>query len=272
MSATQTPTPSAEALGLARTNVRSLLTSSRAFTQLPVETQQQIARDTVQIASYLAEPEGMREAAAPVAGTARLGDPVAARALDTVTPSAPQDPGEFRARGAREGAAVAGALLAAVDFPTFVSSLIKGVFHAIVQSSIEQMEAYGHLVADVAKTLNQFRDDNTTDNQGRDHLVEQYPDIFRLDIDTGEHGSQPRVRLHDGVDESQALQRVGALPVEGGRLDSLDDDTIENRLVPAARTQLATGRQQLLATMVMMGINRIVVTDGKIQAKVLYDF
>jgi hypothetical protein len=43
-------------------------------------------------------------------------------------------------------------------------------------------------------------------------------------------------------------------------------------LVPAARTQLASGRQQLLATMVMLGINRIVVTDGRIQAKVMYDF
>jgi hypothetical protein len=42
--------------------------------------------------------------------------------------------------------------------------------------------------------------------------------------------------------------------------------------VQSARTQLATSRQQLLATMVLMGINRIVVTDGKIQAKIMYDF
>jgi len=42
--------------------------------------------------------------------------------------------------------------------------------------------------------------------------------------------------------------------------------------MPAARTQLATSRQQLLATMVLMGINRIIVTDGRIQAKVLFDF
>src|SRR5262249_54593813 len=51
-----------------------------------------------------------------------------------------------------------------------------------------------------------------------------------------------------------------------------DDDTIRQKLVPAARTQLATSRQQLLATMVTLGINRIVVTDGRIAAKVLYDF
>jgi hypothetical protein len=32
------------------------------------------------------------------------------------------------------------------------------------------------------------------------------------------------------------------------------------------------GSQQPLASMVLMGINRIVVTDGKIQAKIMYDF
>jgi hypothetical protein len=80
------------------------------------------------------------------------------------------------------------------------------------------------------------------------------------------------VRLREGVDERAALAKLRSLPVEGAALTSLDDDQIEERLVPAARTQLATSRQQLLATMVMMGINRIVVTDGRIAAKVLYDF
>jgi hypothetical protein len=141
-----------------------------------------------------------------------------------------------------------------------------------VQASIEQMEAYGKLVQSVAMTLNQFRDENTTDNMGRDHLVEQFPDLFQIDIDTGEEGEQPRVRLKDGVDEDRALNRVNQMPIDGGKIDSLDDDTIEDKLVPAARTQLATSRQQLLATMVLMGINRIIVTDGRIAAKVMFDF
>jgi hypothetical protein len=61
---------------------------------------------------------------------------------------------------------------------------------------------------------------------------------------------------------------------DGKPLDSLDlsDQETEQKLVTAARNQLAASRQQLLATMVLMGINRIVVTDGKISAKILYDF
>jgi hypothetical protein len=55
-------------------------------------------------------------------------------------------------------------------------------------------------------------------------------------------------------------------------MGSLDDDMIEQRLVPAARDDLARSRQQLLATIVLMGINRIVVTDGKINAKIKFQF
>ena len=34
---------------------------------------------------------------------------------------------------------------------------------------------------------------------------------------------------------------------------------------------MARSRQQMLASMVMLGINRIVVTDGLINAKVVFD-
>ncbi len=42
-------------------------------------------------------------------------------------------------------------------------------------------------------------------------------------------------------------------------------------MVNAAKLQMAQQRQQLLATMVLLGINRIVVTNGHINAKVLFD-
>jgi hypothetical protein len=46
----------------------------------------------------------------------------------------------------------------------------------------------------------------------------------------------------------------------------LDEDSIEETLVPAARRRLAETRLQMLSTMVLMGISRIVVTGGKIRA------
>ncbi len=264
-----------------RARVRDLLLRSEAFRKMPREQQMEIANNTVRVADYLARPEGI-EGHRLQSPSARRDpysfaqeDPNAGLTSDkTDVRNIGDDAKNFKANAAHEGAKVAGEFLKAVNFPDFCASLINGVFHSIVQSSIEQMEAYGKLVADVSKTLNEFRDVNTTDNQGIDHLVDQFPDVFKMDIDTGDDGKQrPVARLRDDADEGAALKKVNtALPVEGGPVDSLDDDTIRDKLVSAARTQLATSRQQLLATMVLMGINRIVVTDGRLSAKIMYDF
>ena len=109
-----------------------------------------------------------------------------------------------------------------VSFPGFVADLMKGVFDAILKASIDQMKAFARLIAAVAKSLEQFRDQNISDNQARDFLTEQFPDL------------------------------------------KLDPPKLKAR--PPAR-RLATSRQQLLATMVLMGINRVVVTDGRIRAR-----
>jgi hypothetical protein len=267
---------SPETIAAARGPVRELLLRSKAFRALPPETQQAIARDTVAVAATIAEPRGGR-LPATMPGT---GEPTERLATGLADPdrqrtSIGREGQRFQAQAAREGAAVAGVLLQQVSFPTFVASLIQGVFHSIVQSSIEQMEAYGKLVADVAKTLNQFRDENVSVGEGKDHLVDQFPDTFFMELDSSEDGGPvARVRMRDDIaDETAAARRVGeSLGLEGTPLTSLDDETIESRLVPAARTQLATSRQQLLATMVLMGINRLIVSEGKIQAKVMYDF
>jgi hypothetical protein len=263
----------------ARQAVKNLLLRSSAFSQLPAETQQKIAQDTVEIAGYLAQPEGIPGNKLPSASA--LADPNPNQTHENYQGNLKQVNkvgSGFKAQAAREGAEVAGVLLQKVNFPVFVASLIEGVFHAIVHSSIEQMEAYGKLVASVAQTLNQFRDENVSDNQGRDHLVDQFPDVFKLGTSDGGDfmgaggGGEPRVQLKDGVDEDEALKKVNSrLPTPVKSMDLSDEDN-ERELVQSARTQLATSRQQLLATMVLMGINRIVVTDGKIQAKIMYDF
>ncbi len=271
-----------QTLDVARGKVRDLLLKSDAFRALPQDKQRDIAKNTVEVVNYLAAPEGVPgnklATAKQFVGAGQSDDPYALALEDEPGGGRrSRRDGDFSALAAREGAQVAGLLLDQVNFPEFVSGLINGVFHSIVQSSMQQMEAYGRLVADVAKSLNQFRDENVSMNQGRDHLVEQFSDTFMLDVDTGDSfggGGGPRIRLREDVDEEQALAKINDLPVAGGKLTSLDleDDEVEEKLVQAARTQLATSRQQLLATMVMMGINRIIVTEGRISAKVMYDF
>ncbi|MGN6153609.1 MAG: hypothetical protein ACTHOH_16630, partial [Lysobacteraceae bacterium] len=279
--AASAPVASRETVDTARRKVRALLESNDAFGQMAPEKREALARGMVQIATYLAEPDGIR------LKPGQQSPQVRALAGDDASQPLPQQDQPKFGQALRTGVEQAGALLNAVNFPTFVSGLIEGVFHSIVTSSIQQMEAYAKLVADVSKSLNQFRDDNTTQNQGRDHLVEQFPDLFQLqmggggwddfggfgdDGSGGQRPAEPRVVLRDDIDERKAVDRLNStLPLDKP-LTRLDDDLVEALLVPAARTQIATSRQQLLATIVMLGINRIVVTDGKISAKVLYDF
>lgn len=268
-----------------RDAVKNLLTQSQAFRMLSPEKQRAVAQSTALIADYLAAPEGipgnkiqgglgMPTARAMVGEEESMAPPQASykEARKAVTEIGDDS---FRANAAHEGAAVAKEFMKAVSFPAFVSGLIEGVFSSIVRSSIQQMEAYQKMIASVAQSLQQFRDDNVTENQGRDHMAEKFPDLFEIGVDDFAESPSPKLRLREGVEESDALKRVNSqLSFTDGQLNSMDlsDENTELAIVTAARTQLARQRQQLMASLVLMGINRIVVTDGKLSAKIMYDF
>jgi hypothetical protein len=276
-----TPSPegleiSPAVLQLARDEVRALLTSSAAFREMPRERQRALAHNLVKIAAYTAAllreefalteqldqvPMVVRQTIAPLAAEAALpAQQPLARAAAEPKPPPPPAADEFSPRAAREAAKVTAATLNAVSFPTFVADLIKGTYNAIVDASIKQMEAYAELIANVAKTVDHFMIDNITDNQARDYLAGQYPGHFRVDTSEG----APRLAVREGSEEKPKPNfKVDLeLPDDVG----VSEDTAEETLVPAARRKLARGRQSMLAAMVMMGVNRIVVTGGRIRA------
>ena len=111
--------------------------------------------------------------------------------------------------------------VASVDFPSFVSDLVNGVFEAIVNASIKQMDAYAKLVAGVAKSLDEFASSSLSDKEAQKHLFDRLPSFFK------------------SRDKAKRL-----------------------------RVRLASRRRRVLATMMLMGINRIVVTRGTISATV----
>ncbi|MDQ1289596.1 MAG: hypothetical protein QG622_3162 [Actinomycetota bacterium] len=275
-SAPPTPDP------VVRHGVAHLLTQSEAFRALPPEDQKAIARNTALIADYLARPEGIQGTRIPD-GVGNTGARTLADDDHAATEASWEDrkaavdaiaPETFKANAAREGAAVADLMLNQVRFPQFVSGLIEGVFSSIVKSSIDQMRAYQEMIAAVAQSLHQFMDDNVSPNQGRDNMVDQFPDLLEIGVDEWGDNPQPRLKLRDGVDEREALTRVNnKLEFENGALKSLDlsDENVELALVENSRIQLARQRQQLMASLVLMGINRIVVTDGRLSAKIIYD-
>lgn len=82
------------------------------------------------------------------------------RALFERSPAFRELPAEAQRQVAQDTARVADHLVRSVDFPDFVAALISGTFQAIVNSSVQQMEAYAALVRRVAQSVDEFIDDN----------------------------------------------------------------------------------------------------------------
>jgi hypothetical protein len=229
-----------------RSTVRKLLESSPSYRALPPDQRREIANSTVRVASYMADPHGLLSrnartapARAPRSGTRARGPAAAHLAVL----------GDPRVRDASAAITV---LLQEVDFPQFVAGLIQGTFNSLVTSSIQQMEAYAELVRHVSETVDRFKDDGITDAQARDWLTQRFATQLALD---------PRGRLRWCVDPHGGAKALASALLMPSPLATTKD------LVAAARRRLAVDRQQMLATMVMMGINRVVVTDGKIAAR-----
>ena len=149
-------------------------------------------------------------------------------------------------------------LFDAVDFPGFVADLVNGVFDAMVDASIRQMEAYGDLLESVAKTVDQFIEDNVTDDQARDYLLDTFPDVFAK---AGTKGRAIKRRRKATKGRWRLALSLLGLPKTDRKPDP---DTLSKRLTQAARRHLARQRQQLLATMVLMGIQRIADPHGRL--------
>jgi hypothetical protein len=155
-----------------------------------------------------------------------------------------------------------GALSDEINFPAFVAALVHGTFDAIVDATIRQMEAFADLVSAVAKDVDQFTNDNVTPNQAKDYLAKQYPQDLQVAFADGQPTLQPKGDPQS-MDNSPAwLSEYG----QDGQL--LDTDMIDQVLVPAARKRIGQNRLQTLATMVLLGMNRVVVRDGTISARI----
>jgi hypothetical protein len=252
-------------LAQVRSEVRSILEATPAFRAMPAPDQKALANAMVRVSSYLADaPEALASVLAEGPPGAQqeeekkdpVGD-VAARLAEK-----PGQVGkDFKAGAVREGVEQFGEMVKKIDFPNFVAGLVNGVFNAVVKASMDQMKAYGELLAACAKTVDDFARDNVSDAQVRDHIASRFPSVVMVDTS----GERARLRARPDA-ETEELER--AFP--NMNVD-LDDDESEAALIAQTKLQIARERQQLMATMVLLGINRIVVTNGQINAKVVFD-
>jgi hypothetical protein len=162
-------------------------------------------------------------------------------------------------------------ILNAVSFPRFVTDLINGVFRAMLDSNQTQMQQYVNLLNAVSASAEGFEGAQFGLMRVRQWLADQFPESIEYDAPEIEPGETPdpeeiantRLRLRSGAS-------MPPLEVIRTTLGMAPEDPLEagspEQLVPLARRHLARQRQQMLATMVMMGMQRIVIDSGKINA------
>jgi hypothetical protein len=253
------------ALHNVRREVRHILENTPAYWELPQDTRQEMANAMVRVGTYLVD--GERPGSRSQTGARQLAEdddsPRQPPSDQPFNPGTAKD--DFGDVASRAGTDAFAAEVKAVNFPQFVADLIHGTFDAIVTASIKQMDAYSELLKNVTKSLDEYMRDNVTENNARDYLAGKYPDA--LSVDTS--GGAPKLAPAASASSMQLPDFMKDLGLPQP-VDTLDQDTIDQTLVPAARQRMALDRQHLLATMVLMGINRLVVTDGDINAKVLF--
>jgi hypothetical protein len=250
-----TAAPSADV----RRSIRALLTSAEGFAHLGSSERTELAHALVKIAATALHLERDVEDTAPPPS------PPLARGMDAGQ--------RFSGVAADKVADTTKRILNAVSFPRFVNDLLIGVFKALVDTNQQQMQAYVDLIKAVASTTEGFADANVGLDGARRWLADRFPANFAVESllepgDTPEEG-EPTVelRLRPGAAmPSEAALRAG---LGMGPEDSVPSGSPES-LLPLVRSTMARNRQQMLATMVMLGMQRIVIDSGRINASMRF--
>lgn len=245
-----------------RRYVKDLLESAPAYQALAPHDKRALAQDLVKVMGFLDQSGG------PLPGQPIL---AAAQADNTDTPGNVADVqakqklvgNDFKAGGAQAAGQAFTTLANAVDFPKFVSNLIEGVYTSIVQSTIKQMKAFQSFMEAASKSVDQFAKDHITQGQASNFLQSAFPSALQTDDSTGQ------LKYADGLDDSQKPDLKGYLGMKDDA--DLEDEDGQQKILYAAQLKMAAQRQHQLTTMLLMGLQRIVVTDGEIKASVQFD-
>lgn len=177
--------------------------------------------------------------------------------------AAGQAAGDIHRRTAVNSAAgVLRATKDAIDFPGFVTSLISGVFQAMTTSTIQQLQAYADLLGAVGMSTSQFASSSITNGRAMDWVAQRFP-VFRVVV---AEGQPPKLALNGDADMPDSDELKSALDATEEEVSTIDDSELEETLIPLVKRKLARERQAMLSTMLLMGMNRIVVDDGRIKA------
>jgi hypothetical protein len=216
-------------LARVQSHLKGLLRDSPYFQSLPRESQLNLYKEMM-VSGLEALDNGYARA---------LADEGIGNAISQADPTRLDDMGR-----------IAGGVLREVNFPLFVKELITGVYGSIVQSSIEQMQAYVEMYKGLAKPLAAIaREISDADALGQ--VASDNPLKFMM----RRNPSNGQDELFDNEQEMV--------------VDTSDEEV--QRMMYQAKLALAKERRLLLRETMLMGVQRLIVEKGIIRASLLFD-
>ena len=176
----------------------------------------------------------------------------------------------FDAASNRQLADVAQATLEGIAFPRFVTELVNGVFRGLIDANAQQIQAYVDMISGVTAATADSAS-ATGPDQARLWLVQQFPDSYELGTSEDAWGEEQEagttvVRLREGRDGPPREDVAGILELTGEEAEGFDTEEPEEGLLGKVRAYLSRKRQRVIASLLTLGMNRLVIDHGRIKA------
>jgi hypothetical protein len=180
---------------------------------------------------------------------------------------------------AGERALAAATQLESIGFVDFTVDLVRGVYQVILNGSIEQLKTYADFVSSVAKTLEDYQDEviGASGEEQLNKKADNYiKEIFQLEPATSDH------KLTDEQYNNMMQHFSGVTINEGGASKSFENLTTKDSesqsisheklrlLVIAKLQQSAKESYDLIKTILKIGMQKVVVTNGEIVTKLTF--
>ena len=140
-------------------------------------------------------------------------------------------------------------LVDSVDFPKFVGDLLKSVFDANLTVQKEQTDNYIRLLREATKTSADFIK-SIDDEDAFSYLVSSPAPQFGMTMEKGADGSSKMVLTTP----------------EGEKVD-MEDNEVKAKIIEA-KINIAKEHRAALREVILMGVSRIVVDKGEVEASV----
>lgn len=228
----------------ARSQTRAVLAQSSTFLAMPFS-DQQLLYAQVYDANY--RRLSRRETSPRSNGLARQ------TAVDD-----PTDPRNFENRRIEQAGQLAGEFIESIDFPGFVRDLTLAVFRGNLEVQHAQTQDFINLLKAATASLSNFVKE-IDDFSAYARLAQNEPDRFQIALPP----------MDDDEDEDAPAPTPTLLDSQGNAVD-LGDNQLRAKILDT-KVAMAQENRALLREVLLMGITRMIIRKGKIDAACVFD-